>query len=205
MDRRERERFTGLLDLIDGGGAGRAGNEFEGGLLSEVLNALGVRPRGYQERQERMASVAPMPRRPAMPAADTRYQPQPAAAPMSTQPGYFSPAGPQALPTVGAPNRDFGIVPTQSFIERYMTQYGITPEDMVQMRLTASPGGLGAPTMGDAPMLPQPDMARGPFVGYLPQAGMPNDPRITLEMLQSLPIDPITGLPLAMTPPRLPY
>jgi hypothetical protein len=193
MDRRERKRFTGLLDMIDGGGAGRAGNEFEGGLLSEVLNALGIRPRGFEERQERMASVTPMPRRPAMPAADTRYQPQPAAAPMSTQPGYFSPAGPQALPTVGAPNRDFGIVPTQSSIERYMTEYGITPEQ------------LGAPTMSDAPMLPQPDMARGPLVGYLPQAGMPNDPRITLEMLQSLPIDPITGLPLAMTPPRLPY
>lgn len=193
MDRRERERFIGLLDMIDGGGAGRAGNEFEGGLLSDVLNALGVRPRGFEERQERMASVTPVPRRPAMPAADTRYQPQPAAAPMSTQPGYFSPAGPQALPPVGG---------LPSTTERYMTQYGLTPEDMLLM---ASPGGLGAPTMGNAPTLPQPAMGGVPLVGYLPQAGMPNDPRITLEMLQSLPIDRITGLPLAMTPPRLPY
>ena len=188
MDRRERERFTGLLDLIDGGGAGRAGNEFEGGLLSEVLNALGIRPRGFEERQERMASVTPMPRRPAMPAAPApAYQPIPDGGPMVTPPA--SPA----LPPVGA---------LPSPIERYMTEYGITPE---QMLLMASPGGLGAPTMGNAPTLPPPAMGGGPLVGYLPQAGMPNDPRITLEMLQSLPIDPITGLPLAMTPPRLPY
>ena len=191
MDRRERERFTGLLDMIDGGGAGRAGNEFEGGLLSEVLNALGIRPRGFEERQERMASVTPMPRRPAMPAAPApAYQPIPDGGPMVT------PAASPALPPVGG---------LPSATERYMTQYGITPEDMMQMWLTASPGGLGAPTMGDASTLPQPDMARMPLVGYLQQAGMPNDPRITLEMLQSLPIDPITGLPLAMTPPRLPY
>lgn len=190
MDRRERERFIGLLDLIDGGGAGRSGNQFEGGLLSDILNALGVRPRGFRERQEEMGRTRPM-MRPAMPAPT--YQPQPAAAPMSTQPGYFSPAGPQALPPM---------LTMPSATERYMTRYGLTPE---QMLLSMPPSGMTAPAMDAGASLPQPDARRVPLVGYLPQAAMPNDPRITLEMLQSLPIDPITGLPMAMMPPRLPY
>jgi len=168
MDRRERERFTGLLDLIDGGGAGRSGNQFEGGLLSDILNALGVRPRGFRERQEEMGRTRPM-MRPAMPAPT--YQPAPAGVPLSAQPGYFLPPS-------------------------------LTPE---QMMLSMPPGGMTAPAMDAGVSLPQPDARRVPLVGYLPQAAMPNDPRITLEMLQSLPIDPITGLPMAMMPPRLPY
>ena len=177
MDRRERERFIGLLDLIDGGGAGRSGNQFEGGLLSDILNALGVRPRGFRERQEEMGQTRPM-MRPAMLAPTYQpamiapsYQPAPAGVPLSAQPGYFSPPS-------------------------------LTPE---QMMLSMPPGGMTAPAMDAGVLLPQPDARRVPIVGYLPQAAMPNDPRITLEMMQSLPIDPITGLPLAMTPPRLPY
>lgn len=42
--------FTGLLDMIDGGGAGAAGNTFEGGPLSGLLNIIGVKPRGYADR-----------------------------------------------------------------------------------------------------------------------------------------------------------
>ena len=65
------------------------------------------------------------------------------------------------------------------------------------MWLTASPGALGAPTMSDAPMLPQPDIARGPLVGYLPQAVMGSDPVF----------DPYYTDPLyiAARPPRLRY
>jgi hypothetical protein len=199
MDRRERERFTGLLDLIDGGGAGRSGNQFEGGLLSDILNALGVRPLGFRERQEEMGQTRPM-MRPAMTAPT--YQPAPAGVPLSAQPGYLSPTGPQALPENEPINRRFGIVPIPSASERYMTRYGLTPE---QMLLSMPPGGMTAPAMDAGVSLPQPDARRVPLVGYLPQAAMPNDPRITLEMLQSLPIDPITGLPMAMMPPRLPY
>jgi hypothetical protein len=52
----DQQKFLGLLDMLDGGGAGRSGQTFEGGPLSGFLNALGVRPQGYQERmeQERM-------------------------------------------------------------------------------------------------------------------------------------------------------
>lgn len=43
-------RYTSLIDLIDGGGAGRSGESFEGGgLLSILANAL-MRPYGYEDR-----------------------------------------------------------------------------------------------------------------------------------------------------------
>lgn len=46
----DRPRFTSLIDLIDGGGAGRSGERFEGGgLLSILANAL-TRPYGYEDR-----------------------------------------------------------------------------------------------------------------------------------------------------------
>jgi hypothetical protein len=43
-------RYLGLLDMLDGGGAGRAGQTFEGGPLSGLMNALGIRPMGYMDR-----------------------------------------------------------------------------------------------------------------------------------------------------------
>lgn len=46
----DRPRYKGLLDMIDGGGAGRSGDRFEGGgLLSLLANEL-FRPRGYEDR-----------------------------------------------------------------------------------------------------------------------------------------------------------
>jgi len=45
-------------DMIDGGGAGRSGDTFQGGPFSGMLNAMGVRPAGYQERQEAAAAAA---------------------------------------------------------------------------------------------------------------------------------------------------
>lgn len=44
------QKFLGLLDMLDGGGAGRSGQTFEGGPLSGFLNSLGVRPMGYMDR-----------------------------------------------------------------------------------------------------------------------------------------------------------
>jgi hypothetical protein len=56
------KRFLGLMDMIDGGGMGRAGSEFEGGPLSGLLNALGIRPQGYAARMEAEAMPALLPR-----------------------------------------------------------------------------------------------------------------------------------------------
>ena len=44
-------RYTGIRDMFDGGGAGKAGPTFQGGTYSGLLNALGVRPRGFRDRQ----------------------------------------------------------------------------------------------------------------------------------------------------------
>lgn len=52
------QRYTGLLDMLDGGGAGQAGQTFQGGALSELLNSLGIMPMGYQNR---MAEARPQP------------------------------------------------------------------------------------------------------------------------------------------------
>ena len=43
-------RVSALRDMLDGGGRGRAGQQFEGGLLADLANALGLRPLGYEDR-----------------------------------------------------------------------------------------------------------------------------------------------------------
>lgn len=81
----DRERYRGLLDMLDGGGAGRSGQTFEGGLFSGLLNALGIRPMGYAARLE---DARPQPR----PQGLVPPPPQPAP-PIQTQPliGSLSP------------------------------------------------------------------------------------------------------------------
>ncbi len=49
-------RFTGLLDMIDGGGAGQSGNKFEGGGLLSILGNLFAKPYEAQENVERIAA-----------------------------------------------------------------------------------------------------------------------------------------------------
>ena len=52
------QRYQGLLDMLNGGGAGQAGSTFEGGGLSGLLNSLGIRPMGYRDR---LAEAQPQP------------------------------------------------------------------------------------------------------------------------------------------------
>ncbi len=87
----DQQKFLGLLDMLDGGGAGRSGETFEGGPLSGFLNALGIRPQGYQERmeQERM-----MPR-PMMGGSSS--------APMAPAPMPPNPYAPDAITTTTLP------------------------------------------------------------------------------------------------------
>jgi hypothetical protein len=57
--------YTGLLDMINGGGAGAAGQSFQGNPISGLLNYMGVKPYGYQDRirqaQQSMQPVMPAP------------------------------------------------------------------------------------------------------------------------------------------------
>lgn len=41
--------YTGITDMIDGGGPGKIGNTFKGGLYSGALNVLGVTPYGFNQ------------------------------------------------------------------------------------------------------------------------------------------------------------
>ena len=50
------QRFTGLLDMIDGGGAGRSGDKFEGGGLLSILGNLFAKPIEAQRNVERIAA-----------------------------------------------------------------------------------------------------------------------------------------------------
>lgn len=70
--------FISLRDMFDGGGAGRSGQKFEGGGLSDLLNGLGIRPMGFKDRLE---------------------QARPMARPAGLgQPGPMAPAAPQMAP-----------------------------------------------------------------------------------------------------------
>jgi hypothetical protein len=73
------KRFLGLLDMIDGGGAGRAGPEFEGGPLSGLLNALGIKPHGAGRAMD--ASPRPVARPPGLGAPPPRPAPPPPGVP----------------------------------------------------------------------------------------------------------------------------
>jgi hypothetical protein len=57
------QKYKGLLDMIDGGGAGAVGNKFEGGgLFSLLANALGT-PYGSEDRmRDAMQAQRPMAR-----------------------------------------------------------------------------------------------------------------------------------------------
>jgi hypothetical protein len=87
--------------MLNGGGAGRAGQTFEGGGLSGLLNSLGIRPMGYQDR---LAEARPQPNPMLMtPTVSTMGMPpvQPPA----------SPYGPEAisqttLPPMGGMSQD---------------------------------------------------------------------------------------------------
>lgn len=67
-------QYTGLLDMINGGGAGAAGQTFQGGPFSNMLNAMGVRPVGYQDR---LAAARPQPRPMQAPGPQAMPQQQP--------------------------------------------------------------------------------------------------------------------------------
>lgn len=68
------QRFLNFIDMINGGGAGRAGSRFEGGgLLSMIGNALGIRPYGYEDR---LSEMRPQARPAGLLSARDRVRPQ---------------------------------------------------------------------------------------------------------------------------------
>jgi hypothetical protein len=84
--------FTSPRDLVDGGGPGASGPQFQGGLLSGLLNRAGVSPLGQGRRAQMAASpdLAPQGTRPmpagATPVAERSFVPQQPASPTMAQP-----------------------------------------------------------------------------------------------------------------------
>lgn len=50
------KRFTGLMDMLDGGGAGASGDKFEGGGLLSMLGNLFAKPLEAQDKVEEIAA-----------------------------------------------------------------------------------------------------------------------------------------------------
>jgi len=91
----EQKRFTGLLDMINGGGMGAEGNEFKGGgLLSDIGNAL-FQPYGTRRRQQGMEDTRPKMRPPSLMTGGVMTGPDPEPLPTRLRP--------RARPTQGAP------------------------------------------------------------------------------------------------------
>jgi len=128
----EQQRFTGLMDMLDGGGMGASGNEFKGGgLLSDIANAL-FQPAGYRERMRGMQETRP------------RMRPQGMTQPMA-QPVPIGPAG--AGGSMPGPGMLGGPTPP-------------TPMPS-QPQIPQDPAMPSMPTAGANPMSPGPMMPGG--------------------------------------------
>jgi hypothetical protein len=169
----------GPLGMI---GGGILGNMLGGGMSRGQAPAASPMPVPATRRAPSPAMAA-MPR----PAA---YAPTPAGAPMSTQPGFFAPS--QAMPsTANMP----------SAVERFIAQYGGMPAVQAGYTPPALPGAV--PVSSGVTMPGGVTMPRMAATGYMPRASMPMDPMMDPRNMVSLPIDRMTGRPMAMTPPRV--
>jgi len=162
----ERQRFTGLMDMLDGGGAGAEGNEFQGGgLLSDIGNAL-FQPAGYRERMRGMQEMRPRMRPPSLMTGGVMTGPDPE--PLPTRP--------RSRPTQGAPAPMSQPTPQQP---GPMMPGGPTPP-MPAPQMQPGPGmpGFDQPMpMPEraAPQTPPTPQQPGPMMPGGPQQPMPID------------------------------
>ena len=133
-------RYQGLLDMINGGGAGQAGETFQGGALSDLLNSLGIRPMGYRDRQAeqappqmlqpRMSSMA-APRGPELsPVPDQIQQMMPSAS------DYAYVAGRPDMAAPGSP-----ITPAPDQIAELLRMLGLGPQQYAMSDSPRMPAG----------------------------------------------------------------
>jgi len=98
-------RFTGLLDMIDGGGAGRSGDRFEGGGLLSAFANLFAKPYEAQDRVERIAADAR--------SANGKMTLRPRARPEMVSRNNVEPVGP------------YGLMATPAVPEAYVNPYSV--------------------------------------------------------------------------------
>jgi len=87
-------------------------------------------------------------------------------------------------------------------VERFIAQYGGMPAVQASYTPPALPGTV---MMDPSPSMPAPgvNMPMFPAAGYMPRVSMPSDPQMNPLNTAPLMIDFRTGVPMAMTPPRV--
>ena len=112
-------KVSALLDMINGGGMGRAGQRFEGGgLLSDIGNSM-FRPYGFEER---MGQVRPQARPTRPPMAAPAPAPAPAMSPFERFGGQ--PPAPYSPPPQLSPFEMFGGQPPAPYVQGGRTAVG---------------------------------------------------------------------------------
>lgn len=124
--------FLNFADMFDGGGAGAVGDTFQGGPLSGLLNAIGIRPMGYRQRHGLLSQEPSSMGR--MGAATTGLlSGAPSGPPLGTMPG---------APTAATLGQGPGL-----------PKAAAVPEPLVAPTLPRA--GMNAPQMGGVPAMPQ--------------------------------------------------
>src|SRR5210317_2110873 len=148
----DRPRYTSLMDMIDGGGAGRSGDRFEGGgLLSLLANEL-FRPAGYEDRLRQRKNDTG---RAVSTVVDELMRERAAMKEMERQRGLqqdrFDPRGPNQMPPMTPPMTPPTAAPM--------------PSDYPDMSMPSIPG-YTAPTASIVPEVPvEPAPMRQPSTG----------------------------------------
>jgi hypothetical protein len=158
------DKFLDFIDMIDGGGAGKFGKEFEGGgIFSMLANALAT-PYGSED-EERMRKLRQMR---GLLAPDESIAPKAAPRPTVTRGGGSgrTQVRPQARPSQNMP---FGSTPVGGGMPAAPSMtFGNIP---VGGGMPAAPAqNMARPEM---PASGMPQAARAAFRGPSPQAGMP--------------------------------
>ena len=184
------DKFLDFIDMIDGGGAGKFGKEFEGGgIFSMLANALAT-PYGSED-EERMRKLRQMR---GLLAPDESIAPKAAPRPTVTRGGGAgrTQVRPQARP---APSMTFGSTPV-----------GGGMPAAPSMTFGNIPVGGGMPAASaqnmvrpEMPASGMPQAARAAFRGPSPQAGMPTPMtdddafRIMVSQLGQTAVDRMSG------------
>lgn len=142
--------YISFADMFDGGGMGRSGDTFEGGLFSDMLNGMGIRPYGYNARH-----AAPVVQTPD--ANTVRPQMRPQQATVSTRGGTsYAPAGGSGVQT-SAPQVAAAVANAVRPVPRNVQQAEdlmAEPAGLLQAPPMSGPAGAPSQTAGMKRMSP---------------------------------------------------
>lgn len=138
------QNYLNVADMFNGGGAGASGTEFKGGILSGLLNDLGVKPMGYKDRMDAMQHTRPQ-LRPQAPQPQMQYGGRGNVG-MPSQPMQYGGRGTVGMPS--QPMQGSGMTPANAYQPATtMTvgtptpvNQGISPAQLRSQMMTMFPG-----------------------------------------------------------------